>query len=130
MSYSYIIVDDDPIFTLLLKKQLQKYSKLTFIDSFRDSASAVLNIQKIKPDLLFLDWNIDSFNGSDIIESISHNPVIVLISSDPYLNVSDLPEQVTFFLQKPIKNEKALKHIIRQAVDIAEANRLLSRMVS
>ncbi len=120
MSFSYVIVDDDPIFNVILKKQLDQFPDLEHYDSFRDSVSALMGIQKIQPDILFLDVNIDTFSGFDIIESLENKPIIIMLSADPENKDKTFPLEVFAFLDKPIKNEILLKETIESIIKILQ----------
>ena len=113
-------MDDDPIFSVILRKQLEQFPELEYYDTFRDSVSALMGIQKIQPDILFLDINIDTFTGFDIVEAIQHKPVIVMLSADPDNRNKTFPLEVHSFLDKPIKNETPLKETIQSILDILQ----------
>jgi len=45
--------------------------------------SAVLQIEKQKPDLIFRDINISSLDEPELVNLLSHRPKIMIISSHP-----------------------------------------------
>jgi|GEM_PF-1059316 len=127
-TFSYVIVDDDETWSLTLKKLLSNYPQLDFSGYFTDSVSGLMGINRIQPDLLFLDWNIDTFKAPDIIETLETKPIIVLISSDPDIKNQKVESNVFAFLEKPISNQKKLSLIIRQITGVLQASSLMDSM--
>ena len=66
-----IIIDDERYACERLKKLLVPYPQIQVIDSFTNSKEGLENILKHKPDLLFLDVELEKGNSVfDIIDQL------------------------------------------------------------
>jgi CheY-like chemotaxis protein len=111
------IIDDDPIFQILLNKLIQKipaenvvqqYTNGRLAAEFMEEFSESLNVL---PDLIFLDINMPEMNGWQFLEALralsikDYKPIIYLSSSSlddrDYLRAKSFTE-LTGFLNKPI----------------------------
>ncbi len=58
-----IIVEDDPQSTQLLKSMLNAFPKIMVCEEVDDGEKAIQLINRINPDLLFLDIHLPNQNG-------------------------------------------------------------------
>ena len=70
-----IIVDDEPDSIQLLQLQLAQYCpEIEISGAYTSSVKAIDAIEKIQPDLLFLDIEMPVMNGFELLEKILHIP--------------------------------------------------------
>lgn len=122
MSYSYVIIDDDAAFTIMLQKKLETFPQLKYMHSFHDSVSSFIGIKDFNPDIIFLDINIDTFNGLELLNALPFKPTTIVVSGDAKME-SDLPEEVCGFVHKPIKNLQKLQEVIDKATALVDETR-------
>ena len=98
---NYIIVEDNPEFALLLKKYLDKLPGLSHQGTYGGTTDAVLNIERSKPDVLFLDINISGLEGPEFMDLLDHQPKVIVVSghSEDIMNNYDI--EYVDFIQKP-----------------------------
>lgn len=116
MKKTYVIVDDDLAFSLLLEKQLSKFSSLECAATYHDTLSAARGISKLKPDILFLDMEIDSLNGLEVLESLENKPKTIVISSSTRFMETALSLEVYDYLKKPVQSMDRLKTALRKVM--------------
>ena len=83
------LVDDDPYCLHLYAQYLNNFG-FTQIQYFSKSTDC-LNQLTIRPDLIFLDHNMDSFNGIDILKKIKQfdpNIIVIFISGQEEIDVA------------------------------------------
>jgi two-component system, LytTR family, response regulator len=74
-----IIVDDEPDSIQLLQLQLAQYCpEIEISGAYTSSVKAMDAIEKIQPDLLFLDIEMPVMNGFELLEKILHIPFSVI----------------------------------------------------
>jgi signal transduction histidine kinase/CheY-like chemotaxis protein len=108
-----VIVDDDPMTLILLKKLL---SKINFtVTSFQEVELAKDYLNANEVDLIITDLQICDYSGFDFIEdikTIKNNNVktpILVITGDSYMNTANLEElQIDEILIKPVNKEELL----------------------
>ena len=116
-SITYIIVEDNPEFALLMKRYLDKISDITHIGTYGGTTEAVLNIERHKPDIVFLDINISGLKGPEFMELIDHRPKIVVVSGHIEEIMKNYTIEYVDFVQKPPTVER-----LQEAVDKCRSN--------
>lgn len=104
--YSYIIVDDDLAFIMLLKKSLENFENLEFLESYTSTIEAAKGITKLKPNILFLDMHIDSLDGLDMLSVIEPVPKTIVISSSTDQMNEALSLNVYDYIKKPVESDR------------------------
>lgn len=99
--YTYSIVDDDLAYTALLKKQLSNFPELEFIESYDRTIEAGVGIQRLNPDILFLDMKVDVLDGLDILRVLANPPRTILMSSSPDFTKEAIEFKVHHYIIKP-----------------------------
>ena len=111
-SMSYIIVEDDPDFAFLLQRYLDKIPDINHIGTYGGTTDAVMNIEKHKPDMVFLDINISGLDGPDFMELMDHQPKIIVVSGHVEEIMEKYEIEYVDFVQKPPTVER-----LQEAVD-------------
>lgn len=131
MSIKTLIVDDDPIFVMMLKKLLGRDS---FYHDPQDFNNGQLAMNYLKPNydpasnfVIFLDINMPVMNGWEFLEGIREfanpkNTLVFIVTSsinDADANAAANNEYVLEFLTKPILGPKlqAVKEKITETVN-------------
>jgi two-component system LytT family response regulator len=79
MSIKAIIVDDEPDSIKLLQLQLAQHCpEIEIAGAYTSSVKALPGIEKLQPDLLFLDIEMPVMNGFELLEKILHLPFSVI----------------------------------------------------
>ena len=74
-----IIIDDEPDSVKLLQLQLAQHCpEIEITGTFTSSVKALAAIEKIEPDLIFLDIEMPVMNGFELLEKILHLPFSVI----------------------------------------------------
>jgi two-component system LytT family response regulator len=105
---SYIILDDDQAFCLWLEAKIRlNVPNFKLIASYHTTLEGILAISREKPDVLFLDMNIDGLNGIDVLELMKYEPATIIISSASK-NALDFKDNTNIhaFLKKPFTVEE------------------------
>lgn len=116
------IIDDDDIYTFLLKKTLVKSNICSNIKSFDNGLAGLEGIKtmienkELTPDLILLDINMPLFDGWEFLEEfkkLKHlilKPISIYIVSSSIsqadINKAKFHEEVIDFLTKPIESSK------------------------
>lgn len=115
------IIDDDKIFTFVLKKFLEKNKNFNQILDFKNGEEVLLmlTLHNFKPDIILLDINMPVIDGWQFLEALEKLPnkeqyKIFIMSSS--IDKTDIEKSKTFstvvdFISKPINNEKLNKLI-------------------
>ncbi|WP_258105193.1 LytTR family DNA-binding domain-containing protein [Marinoscillum sp. MHG1-6] len=97
-----IIVEDEPEFIEILQFLLSKIEGIEIVGAYGDTVNAAIQIEKRKPDFIFLDINISGLEGPEFVEVLDHKPKIIVISAHTEGFMKHYPEvPYVDFVQKP-----------------------------
>jgi putative two-component system response regulator len=141
LNANILIVDDEPVMTLLLTRILQKagYQSITSVNHPKDALEL---LQTFRPDLLCTDKQMPSMTGVQIIEevrktySVQELPIIML-SADSHeeSEAEALSKGANDFISKPYKSTQIQARVRNAllnrflALELHQANELLEEKV-
>ncbi len=107
------IVDDEHLAQQILEEYVAKVSFLELKGSFSSALEAAAQMDKDKPDLLFLDINMPDLNGLSFISMLNPKPLIILTTAYDQYAVKAFDLEVSDYLLKPIPFERFYKGVLR-----------------
>ena len=81
MDTTCLIIDDEKLARELLHEYLEGFAQIKIIGECAKGTEAVEKINKLKPDLIFLDVQMPGMNGFDVLEEIDHEPYIIFTTA-------------------------------------------------
>ncbi|HEX8060194.1 MAG TPA: response regulator [Cyclobacteriaceae bacterium] len=134
MSTTCIIVDDEKLARDLLREYLENYPDIEVIGEADQGTDAVEKIDKLKPDLVFLDVQMPGMTGFDVLEDIEHEPYVIFVTAYDQYAIKAFEKNAVDYLLKPLDEERfrnavnrALK---RKTLEHSSIEDLLSSMRS
>ena len=106
-----IIVEDAPLAIQKLERFIRQTPALNLLQSFTNGIEAIDFMQTHPVDLVFLDIQMEQFNGLQFLESIRTRPKIVIVSAYSQYAIHGFEHNVTDYLLKPYSFERFLKAI-------------------
>ena len=98
---SCIIVEDDPEFALLMEKYLERVPNIKNLGTYGGTTDAVLNIERQKPDILFLDIQISGLEGPEFLDLLNFQPHVIIVSGYDESIMNNYEIDYVDFIQKP-----------------------------
>ena len=108
-----IVVDDDDIQRELIAAYISEIEDLELVGSFEKPTKALKKLGEEEVDLLFLDVEMPTMSGLDLVATLKYNPQIILITSHEKYAVSAFDYDVTDFLVKPVEFPRFLKAVTK-----------------
>jgi two-component system, LytTR family, response regulator len=134
MSTTCLIVDDEKLARDLLKEYLENYPEIEVLDEADQGTDAVEKIDKLKPDIVFLDVQMPGMTGFDVLEDIEHEPYVIFVTAYDQYAIKAFEKNAVDYLLKPLDEERfrnavnrALK---RKTLEHSSIEDLLSSMKS
>ncbi|WP_310554938.1 response regulator [Flavobacterium sp.] len=113
------IIDDDKIFTFVLKKIIEKNENFMQVIDFKNGEDVIdiLTNQTNKPDIILLDLNMPVIDGWQFLEKIENLPdkkeynIFIMSSSIDIMDIEKSKKYSTVkdFISKPINEAKLNK---------------------
>ena len=107
------IIDDEYLARQILEKYVAKVSFLELKGSFGGPLDAAAQMDKDKPDLLFLDINMPDLDGLSFIPMLNPKPMIILTTAYGQHALKAFDLEVKDYLLKPISFERFYKGVLR-----------------
>src|SRR5665647_141174 len=105
MKYTCIAVDDEP---LALEKIVSFIGQLPFLTlkaTFDNAVHALAYLTKNKTDLLFLDIQMETMTGLDLLTALPQKPQVILSTAYSQYAIKGYEFEVTDYLLKPYSFE-------------------------
>ncbi|MBI1768810.1 MAG: response regulator [Bacteroidetes bacterium] len=109
-----LIVDDEKLARELLTEYLETFPEIEVVGEASNGSDAVTQIDKLKPDLLFLDVQMPGMTGFDVLDDINHEPYVIFVTAYDQYAIQAFEKNAVDYLLKPLDQER-----FRQAVDRA-----------
>ncbi|MBU3915422.1 LytTR family DNA-binding domain-containing protein [bacterium] len=101
-----VIVDDEEFAVIDIKDHLCAYPNIEVISTFSNGKDGVAGINKLKPDLIFVDIEMPELNGFEMLGRLSYSPVVVFCTGHSKYAIEGYEYDPSDFLLKPIKAQR------------------------
>ncbi len=116
MSYSCIIVDDEPLSHKVLKNHIHKIPELEVLNSFYNAVDARNWLDGESVDIILLDIQMPEITGLDFLRSLKNKPVTILTTAFRDYAIEGFELGVIDYLLKPVQFSR-LELAINRAID-------------
>ncbi len=111
-----IICEDEPLAIRVLRNYLRDVQWIQVVAEARTGSDAVRLIQKLEPELVFLDVRMPSLTGLQVLDAITHSPAVVFTTAFDEYAVPAFSAGAVDYLVKPFGQERLLKTLDRVRV--------------
>ena len=125
MKVRVIIIDDERIARDEVKRALSSYPDFEIIAEAKNATEAKLQIESLKPDVIFLDIQMPGQSGFGLLESLSELPEVIFTTAFNQYAVDAFDINALDYLVKPVRKERLDKTIARVREKLAHPNRQL-----
>lgn len=109
-----IVVDDDIVSQKAIEGVIKKTDFLNLIDSFSDPVQASVFLQKGDVDIVFLDIEMPSLSGFELLDTLEVRPQIILVSGKKDYAIEAFEYSVADYLVKPLDDyPRFLKAVLK-----------------
>ena len=112
LKYRTLIADDEQPARDRLKKLLAEHAeKIELIGEAQNGLECRELIDRLKPDLVFLDIQMPGLNGFEVLQQTSHSPVVIFCTAYDEFALKAFETNSIDYIVKPIKAERIQKSI-------------------
>ena len=101
MKVTTLIVDDEPVARAGLRAMLGAFDWVSVVGEAADGASAVEAIDRLRPELVFLDVQMPGLLGTEVVRRIQHRPFIIFTTAYSQHAVTAFEVSAVDYLLKP-----------------------------
>ena len=111
MKINCIIIDDDPLATMVLQELVEKTSFLNLLRTYPSAKEAIFKKEEIlqNVDLIFLDVEMPDMTGIEFLSAFEKHPFVIIVSSKKNYAVDAFEFEVTDYLTKPVSLPRFFK---------------------
>jgi two-component system, LytTR family, response regulator len=106
MNTTCLIIDDEKLARELLREYLAAFSQIEILGECSKGTEAVDQIDKLKPDLIFLDVQMPGMNGFDVLDEIVHEPYVIFTTAYDQYAIKAFEKNAVDYLLKPLDQER------------------------
>ncbi|HRG78589.1 MAG TPA: LytTR family DNA-binding domain-containing protein, partial [Cyclobacteriaceae bacterium] len=106
MNTTCLIIDDEKLARELLREFLETFPQIEIIGECNKGADAVEQINKLKPDMIFLDVQMPGMNGFDVLDEIEHEPYVIFTTAYDQYAIKAFERNAVDYLLKPLDQER------------------------
>lgn len=117
MKISCLIIDDEPLARKRLLALVETIDDLQLLGQCKTGKEAILTIEEMQPDLIFLDIQMKDMSGFDVLQKLKTNkkPMVIFVTAFDTYAVKAFDAFALDYLLKPFKKER-----FEQAVERAK----------
>jgi two-component system LytT family response regulator len=109
-----LIVDDEPIARKVLRETLAGFPELSVVGEAENGKQAFQMIRDLRPEVVFLDVQMPSMSGFDVIRNLEPPlPVIVIVTAFDQHAIQAFESGAVDYLLKPVSEERLAKAVER-----------------
>ena len=116
-----LIIDDEPLARTLLKGYLDNIEGIKVVGEYGNGFDAYKAINKVKPDLIFLDIQMPKLDGFELLELLDDTPQVIFVTAYDQYAVKAFESNAVDYLLKPFSRER-LKVAISRAKKLMHAS--------
>ena len=129
MKKKVLIIDDETDARILLRQYIQPYENLDIVGECDNGREAVVMIDKLEPDLVFLDIKMPGLNGFQVVQEIIHVPLIIFTTAFDQYALKAFDTNAVDYLLKPYTADRFTKAMTK-LYNFTSANPNKTRQVS
>ena len=106
MKTTCLIIDDEKLARDLLREYLESFPQIEIIGECAKGSEAVEKINKLKPDLIFLDVQMPGMTGFEVLDEIDHEPYVIFTTAYNQYAIKAFEKNAVDYLLKPLDEER------------------------
>ena len=122
MTFTCIIVDDEPLAQSVIENYLNNVPDLEIKGKFDNAIEALNFLHSNDVDLMFLDINMPELSGIDMLKTLTKKPEVILTTAYSEYAIESYELGVSDYLLKPIALPRFLK-AVNKVIDLLTKER-------
>ena len=116
-----LIVDDEALGRKRIRKLLEPHEWVDIVAEAGDGREAVAEINRLRPDLIFLDVQMPEMGGFEVLGRLEHAPVIIFVTAHDQFALKAFEAHAVDYLLKPFDDER-FEQALRRARTFLEGH--------
>jgi two-component system LytT family response regulator len=111
-----LIVDDEASARSRLARLLEQHEEIEIVGEARDGLEAVQQIERLQPELLFLDIEMPGLTGFEVLRALQSNvalPLVIFVTGYDQHALAAFDANALAYLLKPVESERLAQAVER-----------------
>ncbi|MEO9873055.1 LytR/AlgR family response regulator transcription factor [Ekhidna sp.] len=122
MALNCMVVDDDKMSRLVIKKFIDKTDSLVLthdLDNTQEAHDILLGESANDVDIVFLDIEMPGMSGLELVKELQHAYNVILVTSKKEYAIEAFEDSVADYLVKPVEYERFMKAVnkVKEALE-------------
>jgi two-component system, LytTR family, response regulator len=101
-----VLADDDELSLKQLQRLLGSFPQVKVVGLAHDGREAVELVDRVQPDLIFVDVEMPGLTGFQVLQAIKHKPIAVVITAHSHYRQMAFESDAIDCLVKPVDMEQ------------------------
>ncbi|MEJ6736872.1 MAG: LytTR family DNA-binding domain-containing protein [Flavobacteriales bacterium] len=115
-----IIVDDERLARNELKRLLADYPEVDIIEECNSAEAAIIAVDKLRPDVVFLDIHMPGKDGFGVLEELDYMPHVIFITAYDEYAIKAFEINALDYLLKPVEVDRLKDAINKVKAELIE----------
>ena len=115
-----IIVDDERLARNELKRLLADYPEVDIIEECNSAEAAIIAVDKLRPDVVFLDIHMPGKDGFGVLEELDYMPHVIFITAYDEYAIKAFEVNALDYLLKPVEVDRLKDAINKVKAELIE----------
>ncbi|MCU0340744.1 MAG: LytTR family DNA-binding domain-containing protein [Spirosomaceae bacterium] len=112
MPFTTLLIDDEPLAITRLRRLLGKFEDtFDIVGEAHNGAEGLDLVEKLRPDLLFLDIEMPLLTGFEMLARLTYMPMVIFATAYDQYAIKAFEENSVDYLLKPIEAERLQKTV-------------------
>lgn len=120
MAINYLIIDDEPLAHQLIDNFAKQLPYMCKVASCHNAIEATPYLNEHQVDLVFLDVNMPTLSGFELLKSLKHPPKVIIVSAHKEYALESYEYAIADYLLKPFNFERFFKAIQKVTQSLAQ----------
>ena len=130
MEIKCLVIDDEKLARDLLLEYIEEIPEINVIGQCSKGSEAVKMINELAPDLIFLDVQMPSMTGFDVLETISHQPYVIFSTAYDQYALKAFEKNAVDYLLKPVDQDRFKKAVQRAIEQIKKDGSNIDQLIN
>lgn len=114
-----LICEDEPLAVRALREYLKDVDWIEIVGEARTGSDAVRLVQKLEPDLIFLDVRMPGLSGLEVLETVTHRAAVIFTTAYDEYALPAFEFGALDYLVKPFGKQRLLESLDRVRIRLA-----------
>ena len=111
-----LVIDDERLARITLIRELNRFNEIEVIGEASNIQNGIEAINKLNPDILFLDIQLSDGDGFDLLEKVEYKGKIVFVTAFNEYATRAFEINALDYLTKPVSKDK-IEHVLNKLSD-------------